>query len=101
MCDNDRQNKYANNGGLGIAPEFGALFFASFSLLKINMLFDSFWIAFGCHFGSILGAKIDPSRAKFGPSWLLKQYFFEKIFSRKFTKTNEKSIKMTPRGDRK
>ena len=43
--------------GRGLADLFSALF----SLLKINMFFDRFWVAFGCHVGSILGAKIDPS----------------------------------------
>ncbi len=50
-----------------------------FSLLKMNMFFDRFGVAFGCHVGSILGAKIDPSRAKFGPRWLLKRYFLKNV----------------------
>ena len=43
------------------------------------MLFDRFGVAFGCHVGSILGAKIDPSRAKIGPRWLLKRYFLKNV----------------------
>ena len=58
---------------------FLKLFFALFSLLKINMFFDRFWVAFGSHVGSILGAQIDRSRAKFGPRWLLKRYFLKNV----------------------
>ena len=67
--------------GAGIAAErrAGGFFFALKSLLKINMFLDRSWVAFGCHVGSILGAQIDPSRAKFGPRWLLKRYFLKKV----------------------
>ena len=69
-----RDRRWAKAGGF-----FWSTFFASFSLLKINMFFDRFGVAFGWHFGFILGAKIDPSRAKFGPRWLLKRYFLKKV----------------------
>ena len=58
---------------------FFKLFFTFFSLSKVNMFFDRFWVASGSQVGSILGAKIDRSRAKFGPRWLLKRYFLKNV----------------------
>ena len=51
---------------------------------------------------SLLGGQNRPKMGQVGPKTALETLFFEKReFSRKALKTNEKSIKMTPRGDPK
>ena len=68
-----------------------------------------FLIVFRCHFGSILGSFWAPTWGHFSPFWrpssakfalkcVLEAYHHQKCqFSGKSTKTNEKSIKITPR----
>ena len=54
---------------------FFELFLVHFSCC----FFDRFLVVLGCHFGSFLGAKIDPRRAKLGSRRLLKRYFLKKV----------------------
>ena len=59
-------------------PFFGH-FSVFFSLFFLLFFFDRFLVVLGCHFGGILEAKIDPSRAKLSSRWLLKLYFCKKV----------------------
>ena len=62
------------------------------------IVFGSFWDPSW----SLLGGQNRPKMGQVGLKTALETLIFEKRdFSRKPTKTNEKSIKMTPRGDRK
>ena len=61
-----------------VFSHFG-LFFRSFFVNLSCCFFDRFWVVLGCHFGSFLGAKIDPRRAKLGSRRLLKRYFLKKV----------------------
>ena len=66
------------SGFLGIGASF-SLKNRSKKLLKINIFFLSFLIAFGTHLGAIWEAKIDPRWAKLGSRRLLKRYFLKNV----------------------
>ena len=80
-------------------------FFAQKSIKKMFKIQHLFLIVFGRSWGaswSLLGGQNRPKMGQVGPKTALETIFFEKSeFSRKALKTNEKSIKMSPRGDPK
>ena len=74
------------------------VFFQSFFGLFCVLVFVAFLFVFGSFWEVILGGFWDQVRFKTA----LETILFEKSeCSRKALKTNEKTIKMTPRGDRK
>ena len=80
-------------------------FFAQKSIKKMIKIQHLFLIVFGRFWSSSwshLGGQNRPKMAQVGLKTALETLFFEKRqFSRNRLKTNEKSIKMTPRGDPK
>jgi len=46
---------------------------------KFNIVFLSFFVAFGTHLGAFWEAKIDPRAVKLGPRRLLKRYILKKV----------------------